>query len=164
MKKVFLFVTILICALSCNAQSAKVVHITKSIKGVDKMLVEPGWYPYTIMNGKVALDLGQDGTTITVAQFKQFKTAVWTAAQGHGYIIEKGRAIVRAQPNDNAKAIGRIDGEIDGYPDDYECLGVVGDWYKIRNVDRTEKWKVGYVRKPQVKWSIGSADCAGCIR
>lgn len=128
------------------------------------MLVEPGWYPYTIMNGKVDLNIAQDGTTITMAQFKQFKTAVWTAAQGHGYIIEKGKAIVRAQPNDNAKAIGRIDGEIDGFPDEYECLGISGNYYKIGNYDGIGNWKVGYVKKSQVEWSLGSVYCAGCIR
>ena len=150
-------------AMDGNAQSARIIRVTKAFEGKE-MTVSPGCYPYSTDNNSIFVALGQDGTEITEAQFRMFKTETWTAKQGHGYLIETRKAVVRAKPSSSAKIVGRIDGVIDGYPDCYECLGVSGSWYKIGNSSHIGNWTVGYVHKNAVSWSISHAESAGSIR
>lgn len=78
------------------------------------------------------------------------RVVTFSAAAGQGIIYRRGdrhgNINVRQKPTTKSIVVGKLI-ENEGIPDVYDCLGKVGEWYKIRIDD-----KIGYVREDMVYW------------
>lgn len=146
--------------LLCPAATMYYDEETKTVGNVSDSL-SPGYYHY---QGEVKeyylVCLGQDGP-YTIPK-KDSEVVTWTAAQGHGYVLlfneKQTTVLLKAEPSDDSQTIGQIP-DPDGIPEDAECLGVSGEWYKVRYEDKT-----AYVRRSETEWNVNCADACGGIR
>lgn len=121
----------------------------------------PGYYNYQgEAEDYYLVCLGQDSPYTIPKSDSEIVTL--TAAQGHGYVLffnEKQSTIfLKAEPSDDAKTIESFP-DPDGIPEDAECLGICGEWYKVKYGGKT-----AYVKRSEVEWSISCADACGEIR
>ena len=130
-KKLISTTIAIVCSLSMNAQSMKMV--------VDENGEAVGRYVHT--NATTYTIAVQDDVEVPK---EGLRVVTFSAANGQGIVyrklIRKGNINVRKGPSLKSAVIGKIT-EPDGIPDAYPCLGKKKGWYKIRF-----DGKVGYVR------------------
>ena len=136
-KKLISTTIAIVCSLSMNAQSMKMV--------VDENGEAVGRYVHT--NATTYTIAVQDDVEVPK---EGLRVVTFSAANGQGIVyrklIRKGNINVRKRPSLKSAVIGKIT-EPDGIPDAYPCLGKKKGWYKIRF-----DGKVGYVREDMVEW------------
>ncbi len=75
-----------------------------------------------------------------------------SADNGQGWLVPtcSGSLNIREQPHIKSKVVASwmIPADENQKPEIYSCLGVAGDWYKVR----TKAGKVGFVRSDMVTW------------
>ena len=136
-KKLISTTIAIVCSLSMNAQSMKMV--------VDENGEAVGRYVHT--NATTYTIAVQDDVEVPK---EGLRVVTFSAANGQGIVyrklIRKGNINVRKGPSLKSAVIGKIT-EPDGIPDAYPCLGKKKGWYKIRF-----DGQVGYVREDMVEW------------
>ena len=136
-KKLISTTIAIVCSLSMNAQSMKMV--------VDENGEAVGRYVHT--NATTYTIAVQDDVEVPK---EGLRVVTFSAANGQGIVYRKsirvGNINVRKGPSLKSAVIGKIT-EPDGIPDAYPCLGKTKGWYKIRF-----DGKVGYVREDMVEW------------
>lgn len=133
---------------------------TGELCGVSDTL-SPGYYNYeSEIQEYYLVCLGQD-SPYTIPK-KDSEIVTLTAAQGHGYVLLMNESLttvlLKAEPSNGSKTIESFP-DPEGIPEDAECLGVCGEWYKVKRAG-----KIGYVRRAESQWNINSADACGLVR
>lgn len=120
--------------------------------------LEPGYYCYEREDGEnYIIGYGHEGYSLPK---KYGKLVTLRADEGHGFVAlcnDDGTDILfKEKPSEDSKTIDIYNARTDdGIPDEANCLGVVGEWYKIDYYGT-----VGYVKRKLTHWDICSFDAA----
>lgn len=93
----------------------------------------------------------QDDFTVSKSEARMVGRSA-AAGQGWVYSIE-GFTPVRPVPDDKAAAIDTLITAEGDLPEGMECLGIEGDWYRVKVVNDDGKERTGYARRDEAWWA-----------
>jgi len=151
MKRLVLFLMVLLACLTANAQRLNRLTVVVSDEG---SLV--GRFVRETDSTYVANPLDWEEEVPKVG----YKVVVWTPENGNGFVVRRdgvtGNINVRKGPSTRTSVVAKIteaDSQKD-YPENtFKCLGKTDKWFKVK-----VKGKVGYVREDLVSWAAYFAD------